>query len=111
MAILECTKSTESSMRTFFQITAPKNQEEHSDPHEPKILFLGIPGKQESAGQVDLRNLSELEEPPEAPYDQGVLTYIKKLATYVSYLAATFLGFARYAEVSALVSHMNRGGL
>ena len=44
-----------------------------------------------------------MEEPPEAPYDQGVLNYIKILATYMSYIAATLLGFARVAEASALV--------
>ena len=44
-----------------------------------------------------------MEEKPEAPHNQGILTYIKKLATYVSGLAATFLGFAHDAESSALV--------
>ena len=44
-----------------------------------------------------------MEEPPEAPDDQWVLTYIKKLATYVLYLASNFLGFARKAETSVLV--------
>ena len=73
------------------------------DPHEPKVLLLGTPGKQYSAGQAALRNLSELEEPPVAPDDQGMLTYIKNLATYMSDLAVTFLGFARDAEASALV--------
>ena len=64
---------------------------------------MGTPGKQESAGQSMLRNLLELEEPPEAPYDQGLLTYIKKLAAYVSDIAATLLGFVQDAEVSAEV--------
>ena len=57
MAILECTKKTESGLRTFFQITAPKNQEDNPDPHEANVLFLVTPGKQESAGQAALRNL------------------------------------------------------
>ena len=66
--------------------------------HETKILFLVTPGKQDSSGQAALRNLSKLEEPPEGPDNQGVLTCIKKLATYMSDLAATFLDFARDAE-------------
>ena len=33
VAILKCTKRTESGMRIFFQITDPQNQEENSDPH------------------------------------------------------------------------------
>ena len=49
-------------------------------------------------------NLSDLEEPSEAPDDQGVLTYIKKLATYVYYFAATLLGFTHDAEASDLIS-------
>ena len=44
-----------------------------------------------------------MEEPPEAPENQGVLIYTRKLATYVLDLAATFLGFARDAEASDLV--------
>ena len=44
-----------------------------------------------------------MEEPPQAPYDQGLLTNIKNLATYVLDPAANFLGFTRDAEVSALV--------
>ena len=44
-----------------------------------------------------------MEEPPEAPDDQGVLTYTIKLDPFMSDLASTFLGFARYAEASALV--------
>ena len=103
VAILECTKSTESRMRTLFQIIAPQNQEENPDPHEPKVLLLGTSRKQESSGKSDLRNLSDLEEPPEAPNNQGMLTHIKKLATYVSDLAANFLGFACDAEASVLV--------
>ena len=98
MAILEYTKIWKSGMRIFFQINAPQNQEENPDPHEPNILLLGTPGKQEYAGQTTLRNQLELEEPPEAPYDQGMLTYTKKLATYVYELAVTLLGFARDAE-------------
>ena len=54
-------------------------------------------------GQTDLRKISELEEPPEAPENQWMLKYIKKLATYMSDLRAKFLGFARDAEVLALV--------
>ena len=50
-----------------------------------------------------LSNLSELEEPQEAPDDQGVLNYTKNLSTYVSDIASTFLGFARDAEASDLV--------
>ena len=61
VANLECTKSTESGMRNFFQITTTQNQEEKSDPHEPKALFLGTPAKQDSSGQAAIRNLSELE--------------------------------------------------
>ena len=85
-------------MRTLLQITDPQNQEENPDPHEPNVLLLGTPGKQESAWQAALRNLSDLEEPPEALDNQGMLTYIKKLATYVSDLASNFLGFVRDAE-------------
>ena len=66
------------------------------------------PVKQASSGQAPLRNLSELEEPPEAPEDKWVLTYINKLTTYVFDLAATFLGFARDAEASALVLGLDR---
>ena len=73
------------------------------DPHKPKVLFLVTPFKQDSVGQAALKNLSELEEPPEAPDDQGVLTYTKKLATYVSDLASIFLGFARDEEALDLV--------
>ena len=90
-------------MRNFFHITATQNQEKNLDPHESKVHFLGKPGKQESAEQAALRNLSELEEPQKAPYDQGVLTYIKKLNTYVLDIADTLLGFACDAEASALV--------
>ena len=43
------------------------------------------------------------EETPEAPDYQGVLTYIKNLADYVSDLVANLLGFVRDAEASALV--------
>ena len=43
VAILECTKRTESWMRTFFQIT--QNQENNPDPHEPKVLLLVTIGK------------------------------------------------------------------
>ena len=57
VAILECTKRTESGMRTFSQTTSPQNQEENPDPHEPKVLFLGTSGKKESAGQSNIRNL------------------------------------------------------
>ena len=64
-------------MRTFFQITAPQNQEENLGPHKSKVLFLGTTGKQDSAGQAALSNLSDLEEPSEAPDNQEVLTYIK----------------------------------
>ena len=80
-------------MRTFFQITSLQNQEENLDPHELKVLFLGTPVKQDSVGQADIRDLSELEEPPESTDNQGVLTYTKK----ISYLRAGsfchFLGF------------------
>ena len=103
VAILEYTKRTESRMRTFYYITAPQNQQENSDPHETKVLFLGTTVKQESAGQANIMNQSDLEELPEYPDDQGMLIYIKKLATYVSDLVDTFLGFVRDAEVSALV--------
>ena len=44
-----------------------------------------------------------MEEPPEDLDNQGVLTYIKKLDTYVSDLADTFLGFACDLEDSALI--------
>ena len=44
-----------------------------------------------------------MEDTPKALDDKGVLTYIKNLATYVSDLVATFLGFSRDAEASALV--------
>ena len=94
-------------MRNFNHITSPQNQEEKPDPHEPKVIFLGTPVKQDSSSQSTLRNLWELEESPEAPDNQGVMTYIKKLATYVYDLAATFLGFARDAEASALVLGKN----
>ena len=67
------------------------------------MFFLGNLGKHNSAGQTALKNLFELKELPEDPGDQGVLTYIKKLSTYVSDTVATLLGFARDAEVSALV--------
>ena len=50
VAALECTNRVEYGMRTFFQITAPQNQEENFDPHEPKVLFLGTPVKQDSSG-------------------------------------------------------------
>ena len=45
VAISECTKRTESGMRTFFHITSPQNQEEKSDTHEPKVLFLDTFGE------------------------------------------------------------------
>ena len=73
------------------------------DPHEPKVPLLGTPEKQESARQSALRNLLDLEEPSEAPYYQGVLTYTKNLSTYVLDLMGTFLVFAHDAEVPALV--------
>ena len=62
----------------FFQISAPQKQENNLGPHEPKFHFLVIPGKQESAGQADLRNLSELKEPPEDPDDQGLFLISRK---------------------------------
>ena len=103
VAILECTKRTESGMWTFFQINAPQNKEENLDPHNPKVIFLGTPGKQDYADQAALKKLSDLEGPTEDPDNQGVLTYIKKLATYVSDLEANLLGFTRDAEASDLV--------
>ena len=83
MDILECTKRTESGMRYFFRIEAPQKQEKNLDPYEPKVLFLGTLVKCESTGHADLRNLSELEETPEAPDEQGLLTYINQVAAYV----------------------------
>ena len=77
VAILECTKSTESGMRNFSQITDPRKQKNNSDPNELNVLFLGTPFNQEYAGQATLRNLSELEDPPEYLYDQRELNYIK----------------------------------
>ena len=44
-----------------------------------------------------------MEDTPKALDDKGVLTYIKNLATYVSDLVATFLGFSRDVEASDLV--------
>ena len=64
---------------------------------------MGTLGKQELFWEAALRNLSELKESPESPYDQRMLTYIKILATYGLDLAATFLDFACDAEVSSLV--------
>ena len=87
-------------MWKIYQITAPQNQENNLDPHESNVLFLGTHGKQASDGQVDLRNLSELKEPPEDPYDKGILTYINNLTTYVLDLTSNFLGFTRDAEAS-----------
>ena len=72
VAILECTKRTESGIQTFLQITAPQNQEDILDPHELKVLLLGTLGKQDSEGQYNLKNLPELEETPEALDGQGV---------------------------------------
>ena len=69
----------------------------------PRLFSWVHQKKQDSSGQAALRNLSELEEPLETPNDQGMLTYIKKLATRMSDLVATFLGFAHDAEASALV--------
>ena len=57
MAILECTKRTESGMGTVYQTTETKNQEENLDPHESKVLFLGTLVKQDSAGQDAIMNL------------------------------------------------------
>ena len=57
VAILEFTKRAESGIQEFFQITANQNQEEKTDPHEPKVLLLGTPGKYESAGKADISNL------------------------------------------------------
>ena len=79
VAILECIKRTESGMWTFFHITAPQNKEENQYIYETKVRFLGTPGKQESAGKADLRNLSKLEEPLESPNNQGMLNNIKIL--------------------------------
>ena len=64
---------------------------------------MGTLGEHASVRQAALRNLSELEETPEAPENQDILTYIKNLATYVSDLASTFLGFAHDTKASALV--------
>ena len=64
---------------------------------------MGKTGTQESAGQAALRNLSELEEPLEAPYYQGILTYIKNSATYMSDPAATLLYLGHDTESSTLV--------
>ena len=58
VSILKCTKRTEYVMWNFFQITAPKKQENKSDPHELKVLFLSTLVIQDSAGQSTLRNLS-----------------------------------------------------
>ena len=46
VAILECTKRTESGMRTILQITAPQKQEKNLVLYEPKVLLLFTPGKQ-----------------------------------------------------------------
>ena len=73
------------------------------EPHEPKVLFLGTPVKQEYSRQAALRNISELVEPPEDPDDQVVLTYIKRLDTYMLDLGGAFLSFAGDAEASVLV--------
>ena len=43
-----------------------------------------------------------MEEPLEDPENQGMMTYIKGIVIYMSDLAATFLGFTRDAEASAL---------
>ena len=61
------------------------------------------PGKQESSGQATLRNFLELEETPEAPDNQGMLTYIKKLAIYVLDIVDTFLDFTWDEEASTKV--------
>ena len=87
----------------LFQITSPQNQEENPDPHKPKVLFLSTPGKQESSGQDTTRNLKQLKKSPESPDNQGMLTHIKKLVTYVSNISANFLGFVCDEEVSDLV--------
>ena len=70
VAILECTERTESGMRAFFQITDPQNQEDNFDPHEPQVLFLVTPGKQDYLVQAAPRNLSDLEEPPKSPENE-----------------------------------------
>ena len=57
VAILEYTKRTESGMQTFSQITTTQNQEEKPDPHEPKVILLNKPYKNNSSGKVNLRNL------------------------------------------------------
>ena len=44
-----------------------------------------------------------MEEPPEDPDNQGMLTYTNNLSNYMSDLASKFLGFSRDAEASALV--------
>ena len=90
-------------MRAFFQITDPQNQEDNFDPHEPQVLFLVTPGKQDYLVQAAPRNLSDLEKPPKSPENEWVLTYIKTLATYMSDRVATSLVFTRGAEASALV--------
>ena len=87
----------------IFQINAPDNQENNLDADEPKVLFGGTMGKQVSTGQANLRNVSESEEPPEDLDDPGVLTYIKRLTTYLLDLADTLLGFTRDPKASALV--------
>ena len=53
--------------KDLLQITSPQNQEENPDPHKPKVLLLGAPGNHESTGKDVLRNISEFEEPPQAP--------------------------------------------
>ena len=95
VAILECTRRTESGMWTFFHITAPQKHEKKLNIDESKVLFWGTPVKQESSGKVTLRNLLGLGEPLEAPDDQRFLTYIKILSVYMSDLEARFLGFSR----------------
>ena len=90
-------------MRIFFQINDHPKEGKNSDSHGPKVIFLGTSGKQDYERHTALRNLSYLEETPEAPYYQGMLNYIKELATYMSDLAAILLGFASDVEASALV--------
>ena len=82
VAILECTKRTESGMLNFFQITAPQNQEENLDSNEPKVLLLGTPGKQESDRKAALKKYTIVRGTHRSPRQQRDI-YLHQKSSYL----------------------------
>ena len=76
---LEYDKSTESVMQTVFKDQPPPDTREKYGPPWTKGAVSEHTKKKATSSQDMLRNIYEMEEPPEAPDEKGLLAYIKKL--------------------------------